>query len=60
MKEVFLVINPVAAGGRVETIWRDDIKPLLDKSELEYDFEFTSSPQHAMKIARTRVDEDPR
>jgi diacylglycerol kinase family enzyme len=28
MKEVFLVINPVAAGGRVETIWRDEIKQL--------------------------------
>ncbi|MHA1969550.1 MAG: diacylglycerol/lipid kinase family protein, partial [Candidatus Hodarchaeales archaeon] len=24
---------------------------------MEYDFEFTSSPQHAMEIARTRVDE---
>ena len=57
MKEVFLVINPVAAGGRVETIWEDQIKPLVDKSDLEYDFEFTSSPQHAIEIARTRVNE---
>lgn len=57
MKEVFLVINPVAYGGRVETIWEDQIKPLVDKYDLEYDFEFTSSPQHAIEIARTRVNE---
>jgi YegS/Rv2252/BmrU family lipid kinase len=57
MKEVFLVINPVAAGGRVETIWEDQIKPLVDNYDLEYDFEFTSSPQHAIEIARTRVNE---
>ena len=57
MKDVFLVINPVAAGGRVETIWRDQIKPLVDSHDLEYDFEFTSSPQHAIEIARTRVNE---
>ena len=54
---VFLVINPVAAGGRVETIWGEQIKPLLDSSDLEYDFEFTSFPQHAIEIARTKVDE---
>ncbi|MFX1538161.1 MAG: diacylglycerol/lipid kinase family protein [Promethearchaeota archaeon] len=57
MKEVFLVINPVAAGGRVETIWKDEIKPLVDSQDLEYDFEFTSAPQHAIEIARTRVNE---
>ncbi|MHA2108423.1 MAG: diacylglycerol/lipid kinase family protein [Candidatus Hodarchaeales archaeon] len=57
MKEVFLVINPVAAGGRVEKIWKDQIKPLVDNSGLEYDLEFTSSPQHAIEIARTRVNE---
>ncbi|MHA2174692.1 MAG: hypothetical protein ACXABI_07675 [Candidatus Hodarchaeales archaeon] len=34
MKEVFLVINPVAAGGRVETIWEEKIKPLVDNSDL--------------------------
>ncbi|MFX0014719.1 MAG: diacylglycerol/lipid kinase family protein [Promethearchaeota archaeon] len=57
MKEVFLVINPVAAGGRVETMWRDEIKPLVDSHGLEYDFEFTLYPQHAIEIARTRVNE---
>ncbi|MHA2289971.1 MAG: diacylglycerol/lipid kinase family protein, partial [Promethearchaeota archaeon] len=31
------------------------IKPLLDNYDLDYDFEFTSSPQHAIEIARTRV-----
>jgi YegS/Rv2252/BmrU family lipid kinase len=54
-KEIFLVINPVAAGGRVKTIWEEQIKPLVDSYELEYDYEFTSSPQHAIEIARTRV-----
>jgi len=58
MKEVFLVINPVAAGGRVEKIWREQIKPLVDcQDDLEYDFEFTSAPQHAIEIARTQVNE---
>ncbi len=57
MKEIFLVINPVASGGRVETIWEDQIKPLLDNYDLEYDFEFTSFPQHAIEIARTRVND---
>ncbi|MFW9902786.1 MAG: diacylglycerol/lipid kinase family protein [Candidatus Thorarchaeota archaeon] len=57
MKEAFIVINPVASGGRVEAIWRDEIKPLVDERGLEYDFEFTSSPQHAIEIARTRVNE---
>jgi len=56
-KEVFLVINPDASGGRGETIWEDQIKPLIDNYDLEYDFEFTSSPQHATEIARTRVNE---
>ncbi|MFX0086529.1 MAG: diacylglycerol/lipid kinase family protein [Candidatus Hodarchaeota archaeon] len=57
MKEVFLVINPVAAGGRGETIWEDQIKPLMDNYDLEYDFEFTLSPQHAIEIAKSRVNE---
>ncbi|MFX0065507.1 MAG: diacylglycerol/lipid kinase family protein [Candidatus Hermodarchaeota archaeon] len=57
MKEAFLVINPVAARGQVETMWRDEIKPLVDSHDLDYDFEFTTSPQHAMEIARTRVNE---
>ncbi|MHA1945470.1 MAG: diacylglycerol/lipid kinase family protein [Candidatus Hodarchaeales archaeon] len=57
IKEVFLVINPDAGGGRVKTIWEDQIKPLVDNYNLEYDFEFTSSPQHAIEIARTRINE---
>ncbi|MFX0124094.1 MAG: diacylglycerol/lipid kinase family protein [Candidatus Hodarchaeota archaeon] len=57
MKEIFLIVNPAAAGGRVETIWRDQIKPLVDDHDLEYDFEFTSSPQHAIEMARTRTNE---
>jgi YegS/Rv2252/BmrU family lipid kinase len=56
-KEIFIVINPIADGGRVEKIWRDEIKPLVDSHDLDYDFEFTSSPQQAIEIARTRVNE---
>ncbi|MFW9853529.1 MAG: diacylglycerol/lipid kinase family protein [Candidatus Thorarchaeota archaeon] len=56
-KEVFLVINPVAAGGRVETIWKDELKPLMDRADLDYAFEFTESPLQAIDIARTRVNE---
>ena len=57
MKETFLVINSVAGGGRVKKICENQIKPLIDTSGLEYDFEFTSSPQHAIEIAKTRVNE---
>ena len=56
-KEFFLVINPVAAGGRVETLWNEQIKPLVDDDDLEYDFEFTTHAQHALEIAKTRVNE---
>ncbi len=57
MKEYFLIINPVAAGGRVEKLWYEQIKPLVDKYRLEYDFEFTTHSQHAIEIAQTRVNE---
>ena len=56
-REIFIVINPVAAGGRVKTIWEDQIKPLVDSYDLEYDFQFTSHSQQAIEIARTRVNE---
>ncbi|MHA2224502.1 MAG: diacylglycerol/lipid kinase family protein [Candidatus Hodarchaeales archaeon] len=57
MKKFFLIINPTAAGGRVENIWNDQIKPLIDEFGLDHDFEFTSYPGHAIEIARTRVNE---
>ena len=57
MKEFFLIINPSAAGGRVEKIWNEQIKPLMDDRNLEYDFEFTTHAQHALEIAKTRVNE---
>ena len=31
MKKFFMIINPTAAGGRVENIWNDQIKPLIDE-----------------------------
>ncbi|MHA2318987.1 MAG: diacylglycerol/lipid kinase family protein [Candidatus Hodarchaeales archaeon] len=56
MKEHFLIINPTAAGGRVEKIWKKKLKPILDE-KLDYDYEFTTHPGHAIDIARTRVNE---
>jgi YegS/Rv2252/BmrU family lipid kinase len=60
MTEYFLVVNKIAAGGRVAKIWEDDLKPLLNQEGLEYDFECTTHPQHAIEIARTRANEDYR
>ncbi|MFX1286412.1 MAG: diacylglycerol/lipid kinase family protein [Promethearchaeota archaeon] len=57
MKEYFLIVNPVAGGGRVEKLWNEQIKPLVDKYGIGYDFEFTTRSQHAIKIAQTRVNE---
>ena len=51
MKEFFLIINPVAAGGRVETIWKDQIKPLVDNCGLLYDFEFTTAHSLSQEAA---------
>ncbi len=56
MKEYFLIINPTAAGGRVEKVWKKKVKPLLDE-KLEYDYEFTTHPGHATDIARSKVNE---
>ncbi|MFX0016729.1 MAG: diacylglycerol/lipid kinase family protein [Promethearchaeota archaeon] len=58
MEEFFFIVNPAAAGGRVEKIWNAQIIPLLDKYNLEYDFEFTSHPQHAIKLAQAQIIED--
>jgi diacylglycerol kinase (ATP) len=57
MKELFLIINPTAAGGRVSKIWTDEVRPLLDEHKVDYDFEMTTHSQHAIDIARTRVNE---
>ena len=57
MKEFFLIINPIAAGGRAEKIWNDQIKPLVSDYGLEYNFEFTTNAQDAIKIAQKRVNE---
>ncbi|MHA2305012.1 MAG: diacylglycerol/lipid kinase family protein, partial [Candidatus Hodarchaeales archaeon] len=57
MKELFLIVNPTAGGGRVSKIWIDEVKPLLDEHKVEYDFEMTTHHQHAIEIARTRVNE---
>ncbi len=57
MNKTFLVINPNAAGGKAEKLWHEQIKPKLDDSNLEYDFEFTKKPKDAIEITKSRVDE---
>jgi diacylglycerol kinase (ATP) len=57
MKEYFLVINPIAAGHRVERIWPEKVQPLIEDYNIEYDFEFTQYPRHATDIAKKRVNE---
>ena len=56
-KEVFIVINPTAAGGRTKNIWEEQIQPLLHQYTINYDFEFTSAPLHAIEIAKKRINE---
>jgi YegS/Rv2252/BmrU family lipid kinase len=57
MKELFLVVNPIAGGGVVSKIWEEEVKPLLDKHGVEYNFEMTTHPQHGIEIAQSRVNE---
>jgi YegS/Rv2252/BmrU family lipid kinase len=54
LKEFFFIINPTAAGGRVEKTWNNRIKPLLD-SQIDYDFEFTTRVGHALEISETKA-----
>ncbi len=57
MKEFFMVVNPAAAGGRVHSQWEETIKPLLDEKNVNYDFQLTEYPLHAIDIARSKVNE---
>ncbi|WP_455140427.1 diacylglycerol/lipid kinase family protein [Candidatus Hodarchaeum mangrovi] len=52
-----MIINPTAGGGRVKKQWPEIIKPLIDEIGIDYDFEFTSYPHHAIDIAKQRVSE---
>ncbi len=56
MKEFFMVVNPTAAGGRVEKIWKKKIVPKID-SKLEYDFEYTTGIGHALELAKQKSNE---
>ncbi|MFX0149350.1 MAG: diacylglycerol/lipid kinase family protein [Candidatus Hodarchaeota archaeon] len=56
MNEYFFVINPTAGGGRVVKLWSDQIKPLLDEYNIQYEFEFTTHPQHAIEITMTQIE----
>ena len=44
-----VIVNPTAGGGRVSKIWADEIKPLLDKRGVEYDFEMTKMLNKLLK-----------
>ncbi len=57
MKDLFLVVNPTAGGSRVNKIWMDELKPLLNKNEVNYDYEMTTHPQHAIEVARAKINE---
>ncbi|MHA1940516.1 MAG: diacylglycerol/lipid kinase family protein [Candidatus Hodarchaeales archaeon] len=54
MKELFLIVNTTAAGGRVGKIWEKELKPLLD-SRFEYDFDFTGHIGHALELAKQKA-----
>ncbi len=56
MKDFFLVVNPTAAGSRVEKIWNDQIKPKID-SKLDYEFEFTTRIGHALELSQQKANE---
>ncbi len=56
MKDFFLIVNPTAAGGRVEKIWNDKIKPKID-SKFDYDFEFTIGIGHALELSQQKSNE---
>ena len=57
MKDFFMVVNPAAGGGRVFNQWNNEIKPLLDERGLNYDFQLTEYPLHAIDIARSKSNE---
>jgi diacylglycerol kinase (ATP) len=46
-----LVVNPVAGTGEVVKIWDEAQKTLRDLG-LDFDYEFTERPEHAIEIAR--------
>lgn len=56
MKNLFLIVNATAAGGRVGKIWKNKIQPLMD-SRFDYDFEFTGHIGHALEIAKLKSNE---
>jgi YegS/Rv2252/BmrU family lipid kinase len=56
MKDFFCVVNPTAAGGRVEKTWNNEIVPKID-SKLDYDFEFTTRIGHALELAQQKTNE---
>jgi diacylglycerol kinase (ATP) len=54
--EVFFVVNPIAAGGRAKKTWMNQIKPILDNNNFEYEYELTTHRGHAIELARIGVD----
>lgn len=55
--DAFLVVNPVAAGGRTARLW-PDIQAALRAQDLTFDYAFTTGPGHAIELARQAVADD--
>ncbi|MFW9778049.1 MAG: diacylglycerol/lipid kinase family protein [Candidatus Heimdallarchaeota archaeon] len=55
--EVFFVVNPTAAGGRVGKIWTNQIHPLLEANGIDFDFKTTTDQGNAINVAQERVNE---
>jgi YegS/Rv2252/BmrU family lipid kinase len=56
MREAKVIVNPVAAGGKVGRRW-PQLRDVLDRGGLCFDAELTERPGHATEIARGALDE---
>ena len=56
MKDIFLIVNLTAAGGRVEKTWNKQLKPKID-TKLDYDVEFTTGVGHALELSQQKANE---
>jgi YegS/Rv2252/BmrU family lipid kinase len=53
-RRAFIIVNPIAANGRVAKDW-PAVRGLLAELGLEFDFRMTERPMHASEIAREAV-----
>jgi len=59
MPDAKVIVNPVAAGGKVGRRW-PQLHDLLSRGGLAFDAQLTEYPGHATSIARTAIDEGHR